>query len=391
MKIIESIMNLPKNFFSDLLLFLKAFIFYSKNFPVRLILATIKALHLVVTLVGWLKFEVIRRLIWSRGRRSRPAIHLGLTALIAFVLIFGGPLSGSTVVRTRIEDTGGDFLEAEIDVLAAETDVLTSSTGNRGRQEPYVYVVKPGDTLASVGEKFNVSVNAIRYASNLTSSDYLKIGQELTIPPVGGLWHTIGEGDTVSSLATKFEVAEQAIIDSNYLFPPYTLSVGQQLIVPDAKIPAPVTVKSPTISQYASTAVKQVVSRITGDTVGTGTLSCPATNFLISQYFSSYHPAIDIPSVGQSSLNIVAADSGTVTAVYTGGWNYGYGNQVIIDHGNGYITSYSHLSAVNVAAGINVTKGELIGIMGNTGRSFGTHLHFEVEYFGKLVNPLTVL
>ena len=379
-----------RHLWSDLALFLKALTFYLKNLPLRIILGLRELLSLVNFLFSGIKFEFVRRLIWSRGKRARPAIHLGSMSLIAFIIIFGGPLSSSTVVRAKSEELNSDFLEAQVAVVAAETDVLTTEVGNRGRQEQYVYVVKPGDTLSSVGEKFNVSVNAIRYASNLSTSDLLNTGQELTVPPVGGLWHIVEGGDTVSSIASKFEVVEQAIIDSNYLFPPYNLSVGQQLVIPDATVPPP-TPTAPTIGQYASSTIKQVVSKVTGGVVGSGTFSNPCSKLLISQYFSWYHPAIDIQSAGQDNLTIYASDSGTVVGVYTGGWNYGYGNQVLVDHGNGYLTSYSHLSSVSVSAGANVSKGQALGIMGNTGRSFGSHLHFEIEYFGKLINPLTVL
>jgi len=375
----------------DTSLFFEALLFYLKNLGLRTLLGATRLAVFLRSLFSAIKFELIRRLIWSRGRRARPAVHLGLTVMIAFILVFGGPLSSSTVVRAKVEGPRLDFLEAQVDVVAAETDVLTTQTDNRGRQEPYVYTVKSGDTLSTVGEKFNVSANAIRYASNLSASDFLKVGQELTIPPAGGLWHTVESGDTISSLASKFDVAEQALIDSNYLFPPYNLSVGQQLIIPNAKVPPLQVPTSPTIGQYASSTIKQVVSKVTGGTVGSGTFSCPCSQLLISQYFSWYHPAIDIQSVGQSNLNIYAADAGTVVSVYIGGWNYGYGNQVTLDHGNGYTTSYSHLSSVSVSAGDSVYKGQLLGIMGNTGRSYGTHLHFEVEYFGRLLNPLSVL
>lgn len=387
----KRILHPIKYFFSDISLFFKALFFYLKNLPLRLLLNLITLISYFNKIIAFIKFEFIRRLIWSRGRRSRPAVHLGLITLITFILVFGGPFSNSAVVLGSIEAPKDDFLEAEVDVVAAETDVLTTPNADtRGRQEPYKYIVKSGDTLSSVGEKFNVSVNSIRYASNLSASDYLKVGQEITIPPVGGLWHTVKSGDTVSSIATKFKVAEQAVIDSNYLFPPYELSVGQQLIIPNAEAPSPMPV-SPTISQYASTTLRQVVSRITGDTVGSGSFICPCSKLLISQYFSWYHPAIDIQSVGQSDWGIYSADSGTVVSVEVGGWNYGYGNRVVVDHGNGYKTTYSHLTSASVYAGQTVGRGEQLGIMGNTGRSYGAHLHFEVEYFGKLINPLSVL
>jgi murein DD-endopeptidase MepM/ murein hydrolase activator NlpD len=74
-----------------------------------------------------------------------------------------------------------------------------------------------------------------------------------------------------------------------------------------------------------------------------------------------------------------------------GGWNYGYGNVVMIDHGNGYITLYGHLSQINVVPCQAVYAGQLIGLAGNTGNSFGAHLHFEVRLNGGFVNPHYVL
>ena len=77
----------------------------------------------------------------------------------------------------------------------------------------------------------------------------------------------------------------------------------------------------------------------------------------------------------------------------TAGWpdSSGYGNRVVIDHGNGYITLYGHMSVVQVVAGQRVKRGDVIGQMGNTGRSTGTHLHFEIRQGGALLNPASFL
>ena len=75
------------------------------------------------------------------------------------------------------------------------------------------------------------------------------------------------------------------------------------------------------------------------------------------------------------------------------GWpdGQGYGNRVVLDHGNGYRSMYAHLSNVYVSVGETVSRGQLIGQMGSTGRSTGTHLHLEIHYNGVPVNPLAIL
>jgi murein DD-endopeptidase MepM/ murein hydrolase activator NlpD len=86
----------------------------------------------------------------------------------------------------------------------------------------------------------------------------------------------------------------------------------------------------------------------------------------------------------------VAAEGGNVIVA---GWpdNYGFGNRVVIDHGNGYQTTYAHLANIYVKSGQRVSRGQTVGQMGSTGRSTGTHLHFEVHYKGVAVNPLAIL
>ena len=109
------------------------------------------------------------------------------------------------------------------------------------------------------------------------------------------------------------------------------------------------------------------------------------THGLITQYFWQYHPGID-----------VAADVGTRESAAEGGqvvfagWG-SYGIYVEIDHGNGFHTIYGHMSAVLVKTGEVVTQGQLIGLMGATGRASGPHLHFEIRYQGAPQNPIDLL
>ena len=94
------------------------------------------------------------------------------------------------------------------------------------------------------------------------------------------------------------------------------------------------------------------------------------------------HTGIDIAS--NQGTSIYAADGGTVTLA---SWNGGYGNCVMIDHGNGYVTLYGHMSSIAVSQGQAVSQGETIGYVGSTGKSTGPHLHFEVLKNGTRIDP----
>jgi murein DD-endopeptidase MepM/ murein hydrolase activator NlpD len=104
----------------------------------------------------------------------------------------------------------------------------------------------------------------------------------------------------------------------------------------------------------------------------------------ISQGYWGGHPAIDV--AGWLGAPVTASDAGYVVLA-GGGWNSGYGNYVIVDHGNGFTTLYAHLNSVFVKPGETVSRGQQVGSMGNTGNSTGPHLHFEIRYNGVPYNP----
>ena len=132
-----------------------------------------------------------------------------------------------------------------------------------------------------------------------------------------------------------------------------------------------------------------------GGYTSTGNFTWPVPGFtrLTTRFqewtYGGYHRGIDIASTGGRSIYgapIVAADSGVVIKA---GWNNSYGNCVYIDHGGGYVTRYAHASSLAVSQGQTVTKGQTIAYVGNTGDSFGAHLHFEVILNGTLKNPMS--
>ena len=98
---------------------------------------------------------------------------------------------------------------------------------------------------------------------------------------------------------------------------------------------------------------------------------------------NKYHSGVDIPASYGSS--ILAADSGTVILA---GWNGGYGNCVVISHGNGVSTLYGHMSSIAVSVGQSVSQGQTVGYVGSTGASTGAHLHWEVAVNGVRQDPL---
>jgi murein DD-endopeptidase MepM/ murein hydrolase activator NlpD len=115
----------------------------------------------------------------------------------------------------------------------------------------------------------------------------------------------------------------------------------------------------------------------------------PAPGYYLSgyDYNPGIHEAIDIG--GAEGNAVWATDNGVV--VYAGWHDGGYGNLIVIDHGNGWQSAYAHLQSVLVGCGYGVYQGETIGYLGNTGNSSGAHLHFELRLNGVRVNPWNYL
>ncbi|MFH1566040.1 MAG: M23 family metallopeptidase [bacterium] len=328
-----------------------------------------------------IKNVLIQRLIWSRGRLGRPVANFLIILLVLSVFLTGGIFQSKFVVASQVET---EFISGSNDIIPEPVLAKTETPADRIREDYIEYFVLEGESLSNIGQKFGVTVESIRYANDLVSLDYLKIGQKLLIPPVSGVIHTVKSGDTLNSLAIKYAVSTQAIADFNYLDgPPFNLSIGQKMIIPGAKIPA-LIVPQPTPT-YGPDAYGQIPYAQVG-VKGTGQFVWPARYRAITQYFSWYHPAIDI---AKSPSPIYASDAGTV--VRAGWWTNGYGFAVQIDHGNGYVTTYGHMSVIEVSVGEEVGRGEVLGQMGSTGRSTGPHVHFSVQFNGRFIDPLSVL
>jgi len=271
-------------------------------------------------------------------------------------------------------------ISAAPSVLSASTDDpgIDTQVSSKVRDSIISYEVQSGDTVASIANKFNVSEDTIRWQNDLTK-DKIKVGEDIKVLPVTGIAHTVSKGDTVYSIAKKYDANSQAIVD----FPfntfandeTFELAIGQTIIVPDGIMPAPAI--APRVRQLTPNA---------GAVTASGLFVWP-TQGTITQRFSWYHPGLDIANPSQP-VN-VAADSGRI--MFAGWDSSGYGNMVLIDHGNGYMTRYGHLSQIMVISGQTVAKGQTIGRMGSTGHSTGSHTHFEIYLNGVRVNPLNYL
>jgi len=313
----------------------------------------------------------------QRGRYARPFIHLGMA-----VLVVGGISLGPVLIseKLRYPWEGESEWSRDFSVSASSGMETATLVSVKPRAEVIEYTVQPGDTVSVIAEKFGVSVDTIRWENNLETVKSIKVGQKIKILPVTGMMHKVKHGETIYSIAKKYQVDAQVIVDWPYNSfandEIFALAVGQTLIIPDGIKPKEVV--APRYYAQAPTA---------GTVTGTGQFVWPVGG-RITQGFSWYHQAIDIAN--KAAPDIVAADSGSVVAAgWTSAW--GYGNQVVVDHGNGFVTSYSHLSQIYVRAGQAVSRGQAVGKMGSTGRSTGIHLHFEIKRGGVNQNPLNYL
>jgi len=270
---------------------------------------------------------------------------------------------------------------------ASEQASLGAVSG--GRTITY-YTVKVGDTLSGLAKSFGVSINTIIWQNGLSAKSVIRPGDKLTILPVSGTLHKVKSGDSLSKIAKLYKADANAIANFNNLKGDRVV-IGQSLIIPGGQQPATVASQvSQTISKNLKPKVQQVFSNVKKtikDNVGSGTMTWPTVGHRITQYYSLRHNGLDIAN--KVGTPIYAAAGGKVEIAATG-WNGGYGNTVLINHGK-LKTRYGHFSRLYVKAGQTVEKGQVIGEMGSTGRSTGSHLHFEVISGKVRYNPLNYI
>lgn len=330
-----------------------------------------------------LRFETVKDfivalLVVKRGKYSSSFLNTSFIILVVTVIIGGPVIAENNPFSSNLSDSRNIY-ESSVIAFDPFQSSVTTNRSEKPRDKVEDYKVKSGDTLESIAKKFGISVDSVKWANNL-KSDTIKPDDTLKIPPVTGVVHKVVAGDNIYTIAKKYQTTAQEIV--NFPFNDFAdldsfqLTPGQTLIVPNGVIEE----EQP---KYDSS---RYYAQAQAGVKGTTSFIWP-TSGMITTYPVWYHMALDIAN--SSAPAILAADTGTVT--YAGCIDWGYGCHVIIDHGNGYQTLYGHMSVLSVSPGQVVSQGKQIGVMGSTGRSTGTHLHFEIRSGGSLLNPLNFL
>lgn len=274
--------------------------------------------------------------------------------------------------------------------MAVKPIMIGSSTNSDGvipqRDKIIYYTVQKGDTISTIARNFAITINTVLWANNLSAYSLIRPGDSLTILPYSGVIHTIKSGDTISKIARLYGVEDEKILSSNNIGG--TLKIGEKIIVPGGSKLTTSVATTRTANTTGLSIIKDIIKSPSATAAAGAKMVWPTVGRRITQYFSWKHNGLDIANkVGTA---IYAADAGTVE-IAAGGYNGGYGNTILINHGGGKKTRYGHLSKLYVKAGDKVERGENIGLMGSTGRSTGSHLHFEVVISGARYNPLNYI
>ncbi len=304
----------------------------------------------------------------------------------------------SPVVLPPFPGEAGQGSVAGISRLA----LIHTTIPTRPRTDVITYTVETGDTIFGIAERFGLKPQSVLWGNTYILGDdphSLRPGQILTVLPSDGTYHRWSAGEGLNGVARGYGVVPETIISwpGNHLNPDILgdwaaprIEPGTMLFVPGGERDF-VNWSAPRISRSNPGIAKifgpGYCGTVVDGAVGIGAFIWPTDIHYLSGYDYSpetNHRGIDIS--GETGDALYASDNGVI--VYAGWHERGYGNVVVIDHGNGWQTLYAHMSVVNVNCGQSVYQGDVIGLMGSTGNSTGSHLHYEMlhETYGK-VNP----
>lgn len=258
------------------------------------------------------------------------------------------------------------------------------------REQIDIYTVQDGDTISSIANLFAISINTILWENKLNSQNYIKPGQKLKILPTSGITHTVKNGENLNKIAKNYSIEKSSILTFNEISNESLLHPGQKIIIPEGE---PI-IKAKPKAKKKKTITKKIQNIFTNETpppspkaAETKGMVWPTPGYVITQYYNWRHTGLDLD--GETGDPIYSSDDGKVEV---SAWNNGgYGFQVVVNHQNGIKTRYAHCSKLSVKAGDMVKKGDTVCLMGSTGRSTGSHLHYEVIVDGVRRNPLNYI
>ena len=341
----------------------------------------------------------LRSFLITLGRSAESALShwkAGVALIAVFAFLSGAKAALSYAAShtgpLALKDSGKAELETLDKVMAAfvaDASVSYTDSGDivgSGKSQAELaalfkkpvsyqtYTVRSGDTLGGITKRFGLTnLSTLIDLNGITNARSLHEGQKLRIPSVDGVMHTVAKGNSLAGLSAKFNVPLEDLLDVNDLAS-QTLTVGQQLFIPGAKMDAA------KLHEVLGDLFKIPISAAYRISSKFGWRPDPFTGV------RSYHTGIDLAC--PEGTPIRAAMNGKVAFV---GWSNVFGNYVIVNHPNGYQTLYGHMASSRVKKGQNVTQATVIGLVGSTGYSTGSHLHFTVYKNGRLVNPSSVL
>ncbi len=325
----------------------------------------------------WLAFGVLTIATISPLFAFSPTAHAGLFSFVAELfgseqasakVISAGPVISSqkiALLQAAVNTDpnphkAGDVLPIHGNVLVPDLAMADAAIGGADlNTQISVYTVRPGDNLSTIAEMYDVSVNTIMWANDLTRATAIQPGQTLIILPVTGINYTVKKGDTIKAIVTKHKADLEEVLSYNGLTIDSPLAVGETIIIPDAELQA-VTPTKPSGTAVPSNYFMRPVK------IGSRTQGIHG------------HNGVDLAAPIGTAI-YASAGGRVIASVSNGGWNGGYGNYVIISHPNGTQTLYAHNAKNTVSLGQTVEKGQQIGTIGMTGKTTGPHVHFEIR------------
>lgn len=315
-----------------------------------------------------IKRRIISRMFWGRSNFYKNTVHI-LVVIITISVTLSGIVYRVSDVSASGKTLSGEYTIGSNDLLSqggSISTVLRTDNTNLSALQNRKYIVQSGDTLESIANNYNVSMDTIRWANPALISPFtndIQVGWELSIPEINGVLYTVREGQSLDDIisltnANNDESNRFNIIELNQLEEPYIINPGSKLFIPDGNL-------------YNQSVNVEGIPR----GIFINPLSSPDCNgYIYQRGFTWYHDGIDLSK--WDGCQIQATANGTV---YYAGWEVLSGLTVKIDHGGGIHTYYYHLSDIYVKAGDRVLQGNPIAYMGTTGNSTGTHLHFVLK------------